>query len=192
MALIACKECGNLCSSQAPNCPRCGAPIKRRTNIVTAGCGCLTFFFFGSMLLSSIVSVFQPIRRESTRPAQLRTASTPSGRIGVSSTIVKAVDGKHRYFFDVRNVGTLPFTGRVTITLHYGIGASKSRDETFIFDSPLESDLGKAAYIDLHTGPPSVHGDAAVSTFSFNALSSDGTVSTGSGTITALFEDLHR
>ena len=34
MTVSPCKECGNEVSSKAKTCPHCGAPIKRRSNIV--------------------------------------------------------------------------------------------------------------------------------------------------------------
>ncbi|MBW2606100.1 MAG: OadG family protein [Deltaproteobacteria bacterium] len=37
MALKKCKECGNTVSSKAGNCPSCGTPIKKKTNISCIG-----------------------------------------------------------------------------------------------------------------------------------------------------------
>ena len=37
MALKKCKECGNTVSSKAANCPNCGVPIKKKTNISCIG-----------------------------------------------------------------------------------------------------------------------------------------------------------
>lgn len=37
MALIACPECGNQVSDQAPACPRCGVPIFRESKVVVYG-----------------------------------------------------------------------------------------------------------------------------------------------------------
>lgn len=35
MALIKCKECGNEISNKAKECPSCGAPLPKKTSIVT-------------------------------------------------------------------------------------------------------------------------------------------------------------
>jgi len=35
MAMITCKECGTEISSKAAKCPKCGAPAKKRTSLVT-------------------------------------------------------------------------------------------------------------------------------------------------------------
>lgn len=37
MALKKCKECGNEVSTKAANCPNCGVPIKKKTNISCIG-----------------------------------------------------------------------------------------------------------------------------------------------------------
>ncbi len=44
MALCKCKECGNKVSTKAKTCPSCGAPIKKRTSVLT---GCLAIIIFG-------------------------------------------------------------------------------------------------------------------------------------------------
>jgi hypothetical protein len=34
MALISCRECGNPVSNSAPTCPKCGAPVKKKTSFL--------------------------------------------------------------------------------------------------------------------------------------------------------------
>lgn len=55
MSLIKCKGCGNNISSKADNCPTCGNPIKKKTNI---GCvGVIFIAFIISIVLSSMSSM---------------------------------------------------------------------------------------------------------------------------------------
>jgi len=35
MAITKCKECGAEVSTKAKECPKCGAPVKRKTSVVT-------------------------------------------------------------------------------------------------------------------------------------------------------------
>ncbi len=52
MALVKCKECGQEVSQKAGSCPKCGAPIKKKTSVVTwLVTGLLALWFIG--ILSS-------------------------------------------------------------------------------------------------------------------------------------------
>jgi len=35
MALVKCKECGQEVSQKAGSCPKCGAPIEKKTSLLT-------------------------------------------------------------------------------------------------------------------------------------------------------------
>lgn len=51
MALINCKECGAQVSTQAKNCPSCGAKIKKPTSIITwIFLGLIVFGIIGAMI----------------------------------------------------------------------------------------------------------------------------------------------
>ena len=54
MALKKCKECGKEISSKAPNCPNCGAPVKKQKSRV--GClGTIVIAFVGLMIIGYII-----------------------------------------------------------------------------------------------------------------------------------------
>lgn len=57
MALQKCHECGNDVSTEASNCPKCGAPVKKKPTIlarVSAGVGLVIVGLFGIGVISGI------------------------------------------------------------------------------------------------------------------------------------------
>jgi hypothetical protein len=109
--------------------------------------------------------------------------------IVVTSQIVKKVDGKHRYFFDIRNNDTKDFEGSVTIELINQEGR-KLGNETFNTNKAISPNLGTSQYIDINTGPVSVHGASGISKFTYEVKVNNQTVRTGEGDISAQYEDL--
>lgn len=53
MALMKCKECGHAVSNRAKNCPQCGAPVPKRTSL-------LTWIITGLLGLAIISAIFGP------------------------------------------------------------------------------------------------------------------------------------
>jgi hypothetical protein len=107
--------------------------------------------------------------------------------IAVSSQSVKEVGGKYRYFFNIINNGSEPFSGDIKIVVVNAEGDSVY-DDTFSTSQPLVPGGGTSVYIDANTGPTSVHGSYGVQTYSFTAKVGGEVVKTGSGTISALVE----
>lgn len=108
----------------------------------------------------------------------------------VISQIVKKVNGKHRYFFDIRNKDTKPFEGTVTISLFTSKLPNAIAGDTFNTTKPIEPELGTSVYTDASTGPPSVHGENGISKFKYTVKKGDTVVHSGEGVITEKFEDV--
>jgi hypothetical protein len=53
MALMKCKECGHEVSNRAKNCPQCGAPVPKRTSL-------LTWLIASVLGLAIISAIFSP------------------------------------------------------------------------------------------------------------------------------------
>ena len=102
--------------------------------------------------------------------------------IRVTSQIVKKVDKKYRYFFDIRNHDDIPFSGTVKIELFNKKG-NKNAYNSFDTNPTIEPNIGKSVYIDAYTGPSSVHSDYAINSFKFEILKNNVVISSGNGTI---------
>lgn len=102
--------------------------------------------------------------------------------IKVTSQIVKKVEDKYRYFFDIRNYDSDPFTGTVKIEL-YNKDSNLVTKDLFTTNSPIEPNIGKSVYLDAYTGTSEIHGDAGVTNFSFEVVKNDSVVASGNGDI---------
>ncbi len=111
-------------------------------------------------------------------------------KIDVTSQVVKKVDGKHRYFFDIRNNDIKDFEGSVTITLYNDLYKSSLGSGTFDTNKPIEPGLGTSVHFDINTGPTSVHGEAGITKFKFVVKKDKQVVSEGEGYISSKYEDL--
>ncbi len=109
--------------------------------------------------------------------------------IVVTSQIVKKVNGKHRYFFDIRNKDTKPFEGSVTISLFTSKLSNPIAGDTFNTTKAIEPGLGTSVFTDANTGPQSVHGENGITKFKYVVKKGDKTVKSGEGAITEKFED---
>jgi hypothetical protein len=107
--------------------------------------------------------------------------------IVVSSQSVKKIDGKYRYFFNIRNNSKESFAGGVSVDLVNAEGDSVY-DETFTSSQPLLPGGGTSVYIDANTGPTSVHGSYGVQTYSYTAKVGSKVVKTGGGGISTIVE----
>ncbi len=99
--------------------------------------------------------------------------------IVVTSQIVKKIDGKHRYFFDIRNKDTKPFEGSVTISLFTSQLKNAIAGDTFNTNKAIEPELGTSVYTDANTGPPSVHGENGISKFKYTVKKGSKVVNSG-------------
>lgn len=130
----------------------------------------------------AITSVPKP---ETSVPVVAEPVSTQD--IIVTSQIVKAVGGKYRYFFDIRNQDDKPFSGEVSIELDKPNG-ERVYDDSFSTNQPIQAGVGTSQFVETYTGPVSVHGTDGVQTFEYIVKSGGSVVKTGQGTISTKFE----
>lgn len=111
-------------------------------------------------------------------------------KVEVTSQIVKKVDKKYRYFFDIRNNDTKPFEGKVSITLYNEKQTTALGGETFNTKQPMQPTIGNSVNFDIHTGPTSQHGEYGITKFKYSVKVNDVEVNSGEGTISDKFENL--
>jgi len=146
---------------------------------------------FDKLPQSTKDSIYLAKAKQDSVNAASNQIETPSQRtsITVTSEIVKKVDGKFRYFFDIRNKGETAFEGTVKIWCI-------TDDENFKFDDsfktnkPIESGLGTSQYIELNTGTTSTHGANGISKYRYEVIVNSDVVQRGGGEITSEFENL--
>lgn len=129
-----------------------------------------------------------------TEPTQQPTATpipVEKFKVEVSSQIVKKVNKKYRYFFDIRNNDTKNFEGEVTISLYNNKQSSPLGKDTFKANKPIEPDLGNSVYIDINSGPISQHGEYGITKYKYVVSSKGQEVNSGEGEITEKFENLN-
>lgn len=140
-------------------------------------------------------AVKDSIAREKAREDSLYTVARQKKveakrtSIIVTSMIVKRINGKFKYWFDIRNEGKKPFNGIIKIWCITDDGSSEF-DESFKTNRPIEPKLGTPQYIELNTGITSIHGANGISKFRFEVIVDDEVVQSGNGRITEDFEDL--
>jgi len=111
-------------------------------------------------------------------------------KVEVFSQIVKKVDKKYRYFFDIRNNDTRNFEGEVTVSLYNAKQSSPLGKDTFTTNRAIEPGLGNSVYIDINSGPVSVHGEYGITKFKYVVKANGNEVNSGEGIISEKFENL--
>lgn len=111
-------------------------------------------------------------------------------KVEVSSQIVKKVDKKYRYFFDIRNNDTKNFEGEVTVSLYNAKQSSPLGKETFTTKRATEPGLGNSVYIDINSGPVSQHGEYGITKFKYIVKVNGSEVNSAEGLISEKFENL--
>ncbi len=106
----------------------------------------------------------------------------------VTSQIVKKVDGKYRYFFDIRNKDNKNFEGEVSISLFNELSDKPLGGDTFKTNKAIEPEIGTSQYIDIYTGPTEVHGENGISKFKYFVKKGGQTVNQGDGVISNKLE----
>ena len=107
----------------------------------------------------------------------------------VTSQIVKKVDKKYRYFFDIRNYDLKDFEGSVTISLYNEKLKNALAGDTFTTKRPIETELGTSVYLDANTGPTSEHGEYGSTKYKYVVKVNGVEVNSGEGVLTDKFED---
>ncbi|MFZ1987783.1 MAG: hypothetical protein WAV21_01980 [Minisyncoccia bacterium] len=124
-------------------------------------------------------------KSDTSVPVVAQPVSTQN--IVVTSQIVKAVGGKYRYFFDIRNEDNKPFSGEVGIELDKSNG-EHVYDDSFSTNQPIQPGVGTSQFVETYTGPVSVHGSDGVQTFKYTVKSGGSVIKTGQGTISTKLE----
>jgi hypothetical protein len=118
--------------------------------------------------LKAIGLVYNP---DAAKPQ--RNAEDSAAQVKVQNIALKIVevDGllrkskRFRYFFRIKNLGSVAFSGSVEIGLHYV--ASNTEITTKTFQGEIPPGGGDVVYIDTHTGPRKYHGDACIAGFTY-------------------------
>ncbi len=126
----------------------------------------------------------------SAKATTVPTVKAESLNIEVTSQIVKKVNGKYRYFFDIRNKDSKPFEGSVKILLSKSGSKMSLAGDTFSSTKPMEPTLGNSVLIEANTGPVSEMGENGLVDFKYEVIINKQVVKTGEGKITDKFENL--
>lgn len=167
--------------------PRWVKVETRKKVLIYYGIGSFVLFGIG-VSLSVKETPISPvvINNPVTANKEVAVKKSVSKEIIVTSQIVKRVNGKCRYFFDVRNKDKTDFTGSVTVSLFSDIHVW---DETFDTTNPIKPNLGTSIFTDANTCPPILHGSAGVTNFKYEVKDNGQVVKTGAGKISDKFED---
>lgn len=109
-------------------------------------------------------------------------------KVDVTSQIVKKVNKKYRYFFDIRNNDTKAFEGKVIISLYKS--DSVLGKETFTTNKAIEPTLGNSVNFDINTGPVSQYGENGITKFKYSVMVGNDEINSGEGIISDKFENL--
>lgn len=145
---------------------------------------------FAILVIALIVDISNDPKSTTQVEADKPTAQqVEQYNIEVTNAIVKKVDGKYRYFFDIRNKDTKDFDGSIKIQLVTGDNVKLSSD-TFTTDRPLKPNLGITRYVEANTGPTATNGETGYTKFIFELRQNNQIVGTGEGAITGKYENL--
>jgi hypothetical protein len=148
-------------------------------------------WFLGSLiLLIGIVLLTSNSRQpEPNTPKEIANSieNKQAADVEVKSQIVKLVEGKCRYFFEVHNKGAQSFGGTVSISLFND--HSKLAEDKFQAATPIEPNISKSVYLDANTCPVSVHGFAGIKKFQYSLEMNGIQVGFSEGLITEKLED---
>ncbi|OGG01698.1 hypothetical protein A2W14_03725 [Candidatus Gottesmanbacteria bacterium RBG_16_37_8] len=113
------------------------------------------------------------------------------------SKIVKEINDKYRYFFDIRNHGSASFKGKISISLYNKEGSfitetAFSTDELVgtAYNQQIPPELGMNRYVEAHTGPVKIHGVFGISEYKYEVIEDGKTIKKDTGTITSEFESI--
>lgn len=130
-------------------------------------------------------------KNEVAKATAIPTVQAESFNIEVTSQIVKKVNGKYRYFFDIRNKDSKSFEGSVKISIYKANAKSALAGDTFSTNKPIEPTLGNSVFTDANTGPVSEMGEYGLTDFKYEVIINKQVVKTGEGKITDKFENLN-
>lgn len=126
------------------------------------------------------------IASEMSRRATGATAGADRSLVSVQALTVKRVNGKYRYFFQISNGTPAPFLGNVKIVLQNAMKGISNGQETFNTSVPMPPGGSTTVYLDVNTGPRSVHEDASVVGFSYEVKSDGNPTVEGVGNVSEI------
>jgi len=130
------------------------------------------------------------VKKQDTIKEVIPTVKENNLNIEVTSQIIKKVDKKYRYFFDIRNKDSKSFEGEVRISLYRSSPNTKLGYDSFSTNKPIEPNLGNSVYIDTNTGPTSQMGENGITDFKYEVVINNQIIKTGEGKISDKFENL--
>ncbi len=130
------------------------------------------------------------LNKQDTIKEILPTVTEDNFNIEVTSQIIKKVDKKYRYFFDIRNKDSKSFEGEVKISLYRSNPDTKLGYDSFSTNKPIEPNLGNSVYIDTNTGPISQMGQNGIVDYKYEVIVDKKVVKTGEGKVSDKFENL--
>ncbi len=130
-------------------------------------------------------------KNQVAKATAIPTVQAEPFNIEVTSQIVKKVNGKYRYFFDIRNKDSKSFEGSVKISIYKANAKSALAGDTFSTNKPIEPTLGNSVFTDANTGPVSEMGANGLVDFKYEVIINKQVVKTGEGKITDKFENLN-
>jgi RNA polymerase subunit RPABC4/transcription elongation factor Spt4 len=136
MALIKCKECGTEVSKSATACPKCGAPIKKKTSL-------FTWFVTIVVVLIVIAMVNQPSKeqREQRDNAQLeQLAEAPVSDISPHGELAEIFAFGSKYTDIQRENKEKEITGKVIQWKLKVYEVKKSSEDIYIIQTASDSD----------------------------------------------------
>lgn len=139
----------------------------------------LFFSIIGAVVALVCIGLFFGAGESSTPPQ----VAYEQMEISVTSQNIKQVDGKYRYFFNIKNNDDKSFVGDINIDLISAEGNSIYGKD--FKDASIDAGIGKNIYIDANTGPVQVHGANGISSFEFTASKEGQVIKSGNGSIIA-------
>lgn len=184
-----CKSCQTEIDSKAKKCPHCQADQRNwfvKHKILT---GILAIIFITIIAnMGGNKNSTTDNNKTEQKDSSPSTINKPFN-IEVTSQIVKKVDKKYRYFFDIRNKDNKPFKGEVKISLYKSDG-NRLGEKTFNTTKEIEPNLGNSVYVDINSGPTSEWGTEGISSYKYEVIINNKTVKTDEGKIINKVENL--
>jgi len=159
------------------------------------------FTAFGLVVLVALIAlrvspwgdeIDQPEPTRAAEPVSRPPPSAPPVEpidIRVTSQVVQRIEGIHRYVFAIENRDAKPFEGTIVVTLVNANPNLTNGHEVFRTKTPLEPNGKMLDYMEIGTGPVSVHGDRGVARFRYSAVAKGQVVASGEDDISAKYEE---
>jgi len=136
------------------------------------------------------IQIEKPVVNNVTTKTEATPKPAEQMNIVVESQIVKKVDGKNRYFFDIRNKDKKAFSGKVSISLYNDKQPTPLGTGNFETSAPIEPGLGNFVNIDINTAPKAIHGEYGITSFKYEVSIDGNVVKSGEDGVSDKYEEL--